>query len=94
MPGSMRLFLSAEDLESCGRILGAIGLSMTIRSLLLRELDKRGVKVTPEVPSRVEVDGAVLRVLGFGEDEVGRIPDYLYPALANEIEQLKTLMKG
>lgn len=39
-------------------------------------------------PARVEVDGAVLRVLGFGEDNVGRILDYLYPALANEIEQL------
>jgi len=37
---------------------------------------------------------AVPRVLGFGEDEVGRILDYLYPALANEIEQLKALMKG
>jgi len=67
---------------------------MTIRSLLLRELDKRGVKVTPEVPSRVEVDGVVLRVFGFDEDEVGRILDYLYPALANDIERLKALMKG
>jgi len=36
----------------------------------------------------------VLRVLGFDEDEVRRILDYLYPALANEIEQLKALMKG
>jgi hypothetical protein len=45
-------------------------------------------------PLRVEVDRAVLRVLGFGDDEINRILDYLYPALANEIEQLKTLMQG
>ena len=43
---------------------------------------------------RVEIDKAVLLVLGFGEDEINRILDYLYPALAKEIEQLKTLMQG
>ena len=37
---------------------------------------------------------AILKVLGFGEDEIDRILDYLYPALANEIEKLKTLMAG
>jgi len=31
-------------------------------------------------------------VLGFGDDEINHILDYLYPALAKEIEQLKTLM--
>jgi len=36
----------------------------------------------------------VLRVLGFGVGEVNRLLDYLYPALANEIQQLKTLMQG
>jgi hypothetical protein len=36
----------------------------------------------------------VLGVLGFGVDEFDRILDYLYPALANEIQQLKTLMRG
>jgi len=45
-------------------------------------------------PLRVEIDRAVLRVLGFGVDEINRILDYLYPALANEIQQLKTLMQG
>jgi len=34
------------------------------------------------------------KVLGFGVDEIDRILDYLYPALANEIQQLKTLMQG
>jgi hypothetical protein len=45
-------------------------------------------------PARVEIDKLMLRVLGFGDDEINRILDYLYPALANEIEQLKTLMQG
>lgn len=35
-----------------------------------------------------------LQVLRFGDDEINRILDYLYPALASEIEQLKTLMQG
>jgi len=43
---------------------------------------------------RVEIDRAVLGVLGFGDDEINRLLDYLYPALANEIQQLKTLMQG
>jgi len=38
---------------------------------------------------------AVLGVLGFGDDEINRILDYLYPALASEIQQSnKTLMQG
>ena len=45
-------------------------------------------------PTRIQIDKAVLRVLGFGVDEINRILDYLYPALANEIQQLKTLMQG
>jgi hypothetical protein len=43
-------------------------------------------------PLRAEIDKAVLRVLGFGDDDINRILDHLYPALANEIQQLKTLM--
>ena len=33
-------------------------------------------------------------MLSFGDYEVNRILDYLYLALANEIQQLKTLMQG
>jgi hypothetical protein len=33
-------------------------------------------------------------VFGFGDNEIDRILDYLYPALANKIEQLKTPMQG
>lgn len=36
----------------------------------------------------------VLKVLGFGDDEISRVLDSLYPALAKEIGQLKTLMQG
>jgi len=43
---------------------------------------------------RLTIDKALLRVLGFGEDEINRILDNLYPALANEIQQPKTLMQG
>jgi len=45
-------------------------------------------------PLRVETDRTVLKLLGFNDDEIDRILDFLYPALANEIEQLKTLMAG
>jgi len=44
--------------------------------------------------ARVIIDKTLLKVLGFGEDEIDHILNYLYPALAKEIEQLKTLMAG
>jgi hypothetical protein len=44
--------------------------------------------------ARVEMDRAILKVLGFNEQETNQILDYLYPALTKEIEQLKTLMQG
>jgi len=44
--------------------------------------------------ARVEIDRAILKVLGFNEQETNQILDYLYPALTKEIEQLKTLMQG
>ena len=53
----------------------------------LRQLEDR-------FSARVAIDKTVLEVLGFGVDEIDRILDYLYPALANEIQQLKTLMQG
>jgi len=45
-------------------------------------------------PARTEIDKAVLKVLGLADDEIASILDYLYPALAKEIEQLKKLMQG
>jgi hypothetical protein len=33
-------------------------------------------------------------MLDFGDDEINHILNHLYPALANEIQQLKTLMQG
>ncbi len=44
--------------------------------------------------ARVEIDKAILKVLGFNETETNQLLDQLYPALAKEIEQLKTLMQG
>ena len=35
-----------------------------------------------------------LRIIDFSDDEINQLLDYLYPALANEIEQLRTLMQG
>lgn len=43
---------------------------------------------------RVELDYTLLTVLGIGDDKIERFLNYLYPALANEIQQLKTLMAG
>jgi hypothetical protein len=51
-------------------------------------------QLTNKFPMRVEIDSIILRALGFGDDEINRLLDYLYPALANEIQQLKTLMQG
>jgi hypothetical protein len=44
--------------------------------------------------ARVEIDKAILKVLGFNETETNQLLDYLYLALTKEIEQLKTLMQG
>ena len=43
---------------------------------------------------RVMLDKAILEILGFDEKAAEQLIDKLYPALANEIEQLKTLMAG
>ena len=68
----------------------------------MRAFEKIGHRGSPSIldqlknkfDARVEIDEAVLRVLGFGDVEIDRILDYLYPALVNEIEQLKKLMQG
>jgi len=43
---------------------------------------------------RRKIDEVFLSIFGFSDDEIDRTLDYLYPALANEIEQLKKLMQG
>jgi type I restriction-modification system DNA methylase subunit len=83
-------------------ILNPKTLSSDDRKLLLTLFDT--IKDTP-FPSileqlrtrfapRVEIDKAILKILGFNDEEVNQLLDYLYPALANEIQQLKTLMEG
>jgi hypothetical protein len=44
--------------------------------------------------ARKKIDTAVLKSIGFDENEVENILSYLYPALHGEIEQLKAMMKG
>jgi len=83
-------------------ILNPNALSEGDRRILLEIYDKTKDQPFPSLLQqlkakfalRVEIDKAVLRVLGFGDDEIDRILDYIYPALAKEIEQLKTLMQG
>jgi len=43
---------------------------------------------------RVKIDRTFLQILGFSDREIEKILDFLYPALASEIYQLKTLMQG
>ena len=44
--------------------------------------------------AREAIDRAFLKILGFNDKETEEALSFLYPALANEIEQLKALMKG
>jgi type I restriction-modification system DNA methylase subunit len=44
--------------------------------------------------ARVKIDKVFLEIFGFKDSEIHEILDFLYPALTNEIEQLKTLMAG
>jgi hypothetical protein len=43
---------------------------------------------------RKEIDIALLQVIGYSLDEANHLLDYLYPALADEIEKLTTLLQG
>jgi type I restriction-modification system DNA methylase subunit len=54
---------------------------------ILQQLKKRN-------PVRLAIDEAFLKIFGYAQKETESMLDYLYPALANEIEKLKTLMEG
>jgi len=43
---------------------------------------------------RRELDVMLLQFMGYSKEEAAQLLDYLYPALAKEIEKLKTLMEG
>ena len=43
---------------------------------------------------RKEIDTLLLQIMGYSDKEADNLLDYLYPALAGEIERLKTLMEG
>ena len=44
--------------------------------------------------SRRKLDTILLQILGYSDKEISELLSYLYPALANEIVKLKTLMEG
>lgn len=45
-------------------------------------------------PAKKKIDKAILKILGFDEDKIEKLLDYLYPALYREILLLKELMAG
>jgi hypothetical protein len=53
-------------------------------------LEQLKTKFTP----RKELDIILLQLIGYSTKESNDFLDYLYPALAEEIEKLKTLMEG
>lgn len=53
-------------------------------------LEQMKTKFSP----RKELDIMFLQMMGYSDDEITQLLDNLYPALANEIEKLKTLMAG
>jgi hypothetical protein len=44
--------------------------------------------------TRIKIDRAMLKILGYTNDEAIELLNFLYPALTSEIEQLKKLMEG
>jgi hypothetical protein len=72
------------------------------RRLLLQLFDKiKDIKfpslldqLRKKHPQRVELDKTIMRAIGFNDEKIDQILDYLYPALTKEIEKLKTLMEG
>ena len=83
-------------------VLDPHSLSKRERKKLLTIFEKMRSKAFPsfleqlkeKYPPRVMLDKAILEILGFDEKVAEQLIDKLYPALANEIEQLKTLMAG
>jgi len=47
-----------------------------------------------EFALRKKLDTTLLRIMGYSENDAEQLLDYLYPALVEEIEKLKTLMEG
>jgi len=47
-----------------------------------------------EFAPRKKLDTTLLRIMGYSGNDADQLLDYLYPALAEEIEKLKTLMEG
>ncbi len=69
-------------------------LSKTFREIANISFPSITKQLETKFPARKTLDTAVLRTIGFSEKETEEILDSLYPALAKEIEQLKTMMQG
>ena len=52
------------------------------------------VQLKTKFAPRKEIDTVLLELLGYSSKEADQLLDYLYPALAEEIEKLKTMMEG
>lgn len=76
-------------------------LSIEEKEFLLKVFEKVKDQTFPSITEqlrnkfsgRIEIDNVILETLGFSGAEKRRLIDYVYPALANEIENLKALMK-
>jgi len=83
-------------------VLDPSSLSENHRKIVLRTFDKVKDVEFPSFleqlehthPLRKKIDETILKILGFKEEDIKDLLDYLYPALAKEIQQLKTLMAG
>jgi type I restriction-modification system DNA methylase subunit len=77
-------------------------LSKNEKKQLLDLFEKIGMTESPsildqlknEFAPRKKLDIMLLRIMGYSENDADLLLDYLYPALAEEIEKLKTLMEG
>lgn len=59
-----------------------------------RELPSLLEQLTTHNPIRKKIDNGILEVLGFTKKEANELLQFLYPALAKEIQNLKSLMEG
>jgi hypothetical protein len=69
-------------------------LTETFDKIKDKDLESIMTQLKKKSKVRVEIDMAILKVIGFAENESKDILNGLYPALAEEIEKLKTMMEG
>jgi hypothetical protein len=83
-------------------LLDIASLDRNEKKLLLDLFEKIGKTELPSIleqlktkfAPRKEIDALLLQIMGYSDKEADQLLECLYPALANEIEKLKTLMGG